>query len=335
MKNCLKIGVIGLGYGEKHLKEYQKNKYTTIDSICDFNNKKLKQIKKKYKINTSTQNSNLLINNKDIKIISIASYDNYHYSQLIRSIIKKKAVFVEKPLCLNDKEFHKINSVLKKFKKSKISTNFVLRNLKVFEKIRDKIKRGNFGEIYNLEAEYNYGRKYKITKGWRGQIPYYSVMHGGGIHLIDIMQWVTGLKIKKVFAISNKIATKKTSFKFPDNITSLIVFNNGAIGKISANFSLVSPHHHQIRIMGTKRSFFYNHNGAIEYSNKGNKNISQTIYKKEKYENFKNNNVLKSFIDYVVFNKKPIVKQNEVINTMNISLSIHKSLKKRKWIKIK
>ena len=49
------------------------------------------------------------------------------------------------------------------------------------------------------------------------------------------------------------------------------MFDNGCIGKISSNFSVIGPHHHQLRISGTKRSLFYNQDGAKEYSNKGKK----------------------------------------------------------------
>ena len=335
MKSKIRVGVIGLGYGEKHLKEYKKNRNVEIDTVCDFNQNKLRKIKSKYNAKNFTSNANQIILNPDIKIISIASYDNFHAKQIINSIIKNKAVFVEKPLCLNFNEFNKIQATLKKHKKSKISTNFVLRNLRVFSEVRNKIQKGYFGKIFNVEAEYNYGRKYKIINGWRGKIPYYSVMHGGGLHLIDIMQWITGLKILKVFAISNKIATKNSNFKFPDNITSLIIFNNGSIGKISSNFSIVAPHHHQLRISGTKRSFFYNQDGGKEYIKKNSKEIIEIKYKKEKYENFKENKVLKSFINYVISDKKPFVKKEEVLNTMDISLSIHNSLKEKKWITIR
>ena len=334
MVNKKKVGIIGLGVGEKHIKEFRRSKSVIVDTICDFNKYKMQSIKKKYKIKNIAKKASEIINNKSIEIVSIASYDNFHSDQIIQSIKKNKSIFVEKPLCLNFNQFRKITYLLRKYKKTKISSNFVLRNLDVFNKIKKKIKLNKFGKIYNIEAEYNYGRKHKITNGWRGKIPFYSVMHGGGLHLIDLIQWLTNLKIVKVFSISNKIATKNSKFRHPDNITSLLMFDNGCIGKISSNFSIIGPHHHQLRIAGTKRSFFYNQDGAKEYSSIGKKKFNQINYKKEKYEKFKSNKVLKSFIQHVLFNKKLIVQKREILNSMNVSLSIDKSLRKKKWIKI-
>ena len=64
-----------------------------------------------------------------------------------------------------------------------------------------------------MEAEYNYGRIEKITKGWRGDIKNYSIILGGGIHIIDIIQNLFGEKFKIVNIEGNKIVTKKTKFK--------------------------------------------------------------------------------------------------------------------------
>ena len=61
------------------------------------------------------------------------------------------------------------------------------------------------GNIYLYEASYDYGRIHKITSGWRGEIDNYSVMHSGGIHLIDIILWLSNQKIIEVNAISTKL----------------------------------------------------------------------------------------------------------------------------------
>ena len=47
-----------------------------------------------------------------------------------------------------------------------------------------------------------------------GELDFYSVMHGGGIHMIDLITWLVGSKIKKVFANGTNISTSKTNFKF-------------------------------------------------------------------------------------------------------------------------
>jgi len=233
MKN-LKIAIIGLGVGERHLETYLRNKNCKIKYVCDFNLKKIKKMKKKYSNINFITDSNKIFKDKEINLISIASFDNYHFEHIKKSILNNKHIFVEKPMCLNYKEFNLIKQLLKNNKKIKISSNFVLRGTEKFKKIKSLSNK--VGKIFYLEGDYNYGRVEKITSGWRGKIPFYSVTLGGGMHLIDLMIWINKSPIKKVISLGNKIATKNSRFRYKDNVTSLLKFKNGVIGKLNSNF---------------------------------------------------------------------------------------------------
>ena len=41
-------------------------------------------------------------------------------------------------------------------------------------------------------CDYLYGRLQKITDDWRSRVADYSVMLGGGVHMVDLMLWLTG-----------------------------------------------------------------------------------------------------------------------------------------------
>ena len=62
--------------------------------------------------------------------------------------------------------------------------------------------------IYYIEADYNYGRLKKLTHGWRSKVPNYSVTLGGGIHMLDLVLWITKFKPEDVKSFSNDISTK-------------------------------------------------------------------------------------------------------------------------------
>ena len=53
--------------------------------------------------------------------------------------------------------------------------------------MRELIAAGELGELFHLEGDYDYGRRHKLTDGWRGRIPYYSVVLGGAIHMVDLL----------------------------------------------------------------------------------------------------------------------------------------------------
>ena len=148
------------------------------------------------------------MNDNEIDVVPIASFDNFHAEQVIYAFNSKKHVFVEKPLCLDRKEYLKILNSMKINPDLKLSSNLILRKTPRFINLKERLMKKKLGKPYLIESSYDYGRIKKILKGWRGEIPFYSVMHGGGIHLIDLMMWLTNKKIKSVFAKGTKISTQ-------------------------------------------------------------------------------------------------------------------------------
>ena len=333
MKNKLNVGVIGLGVGAKHAHTLYLNKNVNLVSLCDFDDKKINLYKKIYKNCNFTNNSDDIFKNPNIDIVSIASYDNFHAKHILQAIKYNKHFFVEKPFCLNINELKKICSSLKKKKEITFSSNLVLRNNPSFVDLKKKIKTKVTGDIYYCEGDYNYGRINKILYGWRGQIPFYSVVLGGAIHLIDLIIWLSNKKVRSVIAEGNKISTKNTKFKNYDLVSALLKFEDGMISKVTSNFASITPHHHILSVYGTKSTFFYNNKEIKFYKSRDDLNFKN---KKSKFSDKQKSEILNSFIDSVYYQKDlKIVHENEIINLMSVCFAIEKSLKTKKWEKVK
>ena len=333
MVKKLNIGIIGLGVGFHHFECFMQNKNCRVISVCDFDKKKIKIIQSKFpKIKTTLLDKDI-IEDKNIDLVCIASYDNYHCDQVIASVKNKKHVFVEKPLCTNYKEYKKIKRILKKNPKIKISSNFVLRGAPQFITLNKMIKKKKFGKIFYISGEYNYGRLNKIINGWRSNIAKYSVTHGGAIHIIDLALSLLKKKPIKVVASGNNISTAKTNFSSNDIINSIIKFEDNTIVNITSNFGCVMPHHHTFKLYGTERTFIQDYSRS--YVSKS-RVVSNKVSKIDNnYLNKNKKKILESFIHSLVSKKKPLVSQSDVINSMAISLTIDKSAKSNKWEEIK
>jgi predicted dehydrogenase len=332
MKNKLNVGVIGLGVGAKHAHALHFNKKVNLVTLCDFDNKKINLYKKIYKNCKFTNNSDDIFKDPNIDIVSIASYDNFHAKHILQAIKYNKHFFVEKPFCLNINELKKICSSLKKNKKITFSSNLVLRNNPSFIDLKKKIKTKVTGDIYYCEGDYNYGRINKILYGWRGQIPFYSVVLGGAIHLIDLIIWLSNKKVRSVIAEGNKISTKNTKFKNYDLVSTLLKFEDGMISKVTSNFASVTPHHHILSVYGTRSTFFYNNKEIKSYKSRDDLILKN---KKSKFSNKQKSEILNSFINSVYYQKDlKIVHENEIINLMSVCFAVEKSLKTKKWEKV-
>src|SRR4051812_44592641 len=95
----LRVGIIGLGVGEQHLKTYLKQPLCRVTQICDIDRSKLKSLHSRYPDIPQTTHENDILKSPYMDVVSIASFDHMHARQVITALNHNKHVFVEKPLC--------------------------------------------------------------------------------------------------------------------------------------------------------------------------------------------------------------------------------------------
>mgnify|MGYP001266895758 CR=1 FL=1 len=335
MKKKINVGVIGLGVGLHHLNTYMQDANCSVIQVCDFSNKKLNKISNKYKNSFSTTtNAKKLIDNKNIDLVSIASYDNFHYQQIIECIKNKKHIFVEKPLCLSFDEMKSIKKLLVKHPKIKISCNFVLRTAPIFSKFKRDILKKKYGEIFNIEANYMWGRKEKFN-GWRKDLPFYSKILGAGVHMLDLVTWMLNDRPISVFSSGNKLGTKNINIKYNTFVSMIFQFRNNLIVNIGANGPCLYPHSHEISIYSDLQTTKLTSQGLLKTSKKKflNKKLDKikNIYPRKELRS----NILKNFIGSILNNKKNLIPKKQIFDVMSACLAAEESMKKNKLVKIK
>jgi predicted dehydrogenase len=257
----MRAGVIGLGVGEAHLGGYLAEG-VEVAALCDRDPCKLAEVGQRYPRAKRYHRAEDLLNDHDIDLVSIASYDWDHYPQLMLALECQKDVFVEKPLCISEEEASGIAAALERFPERTISSNLILRCSPLFARMRSLIQAGALGHLYHVEGSYLYGRLEKITHGWRGTSSNYSVTLGGGVHLIDLLMWMTDDPIVEVQALGGRKATAATSVRFPDTVTAMIRFASGTTGVVTTNFPCVHPHFHRLSLFGLQGSLVHDSGGA-------------------------------------------------------------------------
>lgn len=323
----MNAAVIGLGVGEQHAHAYRRDTRAVLAAVVDHDAVKTGQFLEKCGDDRpSVRSFEDVVCSKDMDIISIASFDDDHYAQVMAALENGKHVFVEKPLCQTERELKKIHALWKK-KKTALRSNLVLRAADLYVWLRDYIRQGNLGEIYAFDGDYLYGRIHKITSGWRADSAYYSVMEGGGIHIIDLMMYLTDQKPRAVSAVANKIATRDTAFRFPDFQAATFTFEKGMIGRISANFGCVHRHHHVIRVFGTKGTFLYDDAGPRICLSRAENEVAQPVSLNPLPDN--KGIIIPGFIDSIASGDVEAAAQRE-FDLMAAVLAADKSLKTHK-----
>jgi len=318
----LRAGIIGLGVGEKHIEGYQSHPDCEIVALCDFADEKLAMARSKYPNIRLTNNAAELLQEPEIDVVSIASYDNYHFEQIIQALENNKHIFVEKPICLYEHELAQIRAVLTEKPHLRLSSNLILRMSPRFRLLKEMIEAGQLGRLFYIEGDYNYGRLHKIIEGWRGQLDFYSVIYGGGIHIIDLLLWLTTDTIVEVAAYGNKLASQGTSFRYNDMVVAILKFQSGLIGKMAANFGCVFPHFHTLSVYGTKATF----TNGLEYGALfENRDSMQARKIMAAYPGVHKGDLIHSFVNSILYGSVPEVSTEDVFRSMSICLALEQA----------
>ncbi len=327
----INAAIIGSGIGLKHFEAIHGYRNSKVSIICENDNKKIKKLKSKFKNIKIIKNENEIFENKEINLVSIASYDDNHFSQIKKCIEYNKHIIVEKPMCLNSRQLNQIKLLLKKKPKVKIISNLVLRENSLFLNFK---KKTNINDIFFIEADYIWGRRQKLFQ-WRSKIKNYSVTLGAGIHMIDLIMWILNKKPNYVTSYSNNIVTKKTNFKKQSFLIYIFEFPKNIIVKITANAGGIYNHFHEVKIFEKNKTLVNSYLGSYMFKKKG----SKAQFKKLNYQypdKINRKKVIQNFIDILIDKRgNSIISFKDQYNLMRVCFAADKSMILKKKIRIK
>lgn len=192
---------------------------------------------------------------RDADIISICSPDQFHFQQASEAIRMGKAVMCEKPPCLRLDE---LKFLTERAGAVPFACNLPLPWQDKFRQFGEAAAR--YGKPYLIEAEYNYGRRHKLIQGWRAS-PDYSLLIGGGIHMMDLILWYMGER--PVDGASFKLTT---ALARNDVVQAIMKFPSGAIGRLAVNGSYEGVHEHRVTFYGESGHIVMTTHDEVDHS---------------------------------------------------------------------
>jgi predicted dehydrogenase len=328
----LRAGIIGLGVGENHIAGYESDPRCRVVALCDIDADKLAAAGARHPGRRLVTDPAALLDDPEIDAVSIASYDDAHHSQIIRALARGKHVFVEKPLCLHDGEFAEICEALRRAPALRLSSNLILRRAPRFQRLRQRVRGAELGRLYYVEGDYTYGRIEKILRGWRGRLPFYSVTHGGAIHMIDLLMWLTGERPARASALGSRLATADRGFQHADMVAALLEFPSGMIGKVTANFACVLPHGHAVALYGTAATFLQSALGAAFFRSRDPAAAPEPIT--EPAGAAGKGELIPSFVRAILDGTPAEAETAEVLDGMAVSLAVEQSAREGRPVAI-
>lgn len=194
-KKTLRLGVIGGGWGIKHILGYQMCEDVEVVAFCDIIKKVAEATTKEFNIKHVFVEYHDLINFKDLDAVSIATPTYTHHAIATEALAQGKHVLCEKPLAMDVSE---AEDMCEKAEKEGLihMTGFEWRDMPALTYMKELIDQGYLGQMFHVNASWMTGSQAdpSLPLTWRHQIDKASMgaMGGQGVHVIDTLRWIIG-----------------------------------------------------------------------------------------------------------------------------------------------
>lgn len=326
----LRVGVIGLGVGEQHIRAYQSVPGVEVRMVCDLDATKLSSVAQKYGILETATNWRDVAEHPDIDVVSICSYDDGHAAQCQMAFLNGKHVMVEKPVALFRKEAEAVVRAQQDSGKL-ITSNLILRQSPRFKEVRQQVKAGEFGDIFCIEGGYIHDILWKITEGWRGKMDFYCTIFGGGIHLFDLMRWIMGQEIVEICGMGSKVLTKGSAYRYDDSFLNIFRFEGGALGKCHTTFGPARTKFHELTVFGTKKTFVNDLPNGKLFT--GDREEDESVVATA-YPGMEKGDLIPDFIAAIREGREPNVGARDVFRIMDLCFAALESVEKRRTVPV-
>jgi predicted dehydrogenase len=268
MEKKIGIGVIGVGtWGEIHVKVYAKHPMVELRGIADVNEKRVKEIAEKYNVKTYTTDYNILLEDKNINAVSIATPDFLHREPTIAAAKAGKHILIEKPLATSTEDAKKIVEACKKAN-VKLMVDFHNRWNPPFVVAKEIISKEEIGNPIYAYVRLNdtiYVPTEMIKWSEKSAVIWFI-----GSHAIDTLRWILNDEVTKVYAVSRSEVLASKGINTPDVYLAILHFKSGvkAIFENSWIIPNSSPNifDFKVNIIGSRGAIYIDtsHNRCIE-----------------------------------------------------------------------
>ena len=211
----IKVGVIGTGFiGPAHIEALRRLGSVDVAALAECSDEVARAKAEALGIEEYYGDYKQLLKKGDIQSVHICSPNYLHYEMAKETLEAGKHVICEKPLAISVAEAEELVELADK-KGLVNAVNFNIRYYPLMRQVRTMVEKGDVGNIFAVQGSYLQDWLfYQIDYNWRLE-PERSgesrAVADIGSHWMDLIEYVTGLRIKEVcadFATFHKIRKK-------------------------------------------------------------------------------------------------------------------------------
>lgn len=211
----IKVGVIGTGFiGPAHIEALRRLGNVEVTALAECSAELAESKAKLLGIEEYYGDYKELLKKKDIQSVHICSPNYLHYQMAKEALEAGKHTICEKPLAISAAEAEELVELAEK-KGLANAVNFNIRYYPLSRQIRMMVEKGDVGDILAVQGSYLQDWLfYQTDYNWRlepGQSGKSRAIADIGSHWMDLIEYITGLKIQELcadFATFHKIRKK-------------------------------------------------------------------------------------------------------------------------------
>jgi len=199
----IRVGIAGTGFiGPAHLEGLRRNNIQ-VTGLAEFSYELAQKKAAELGIEKAYESFEAMIADPAITVVHLATPNRLHFEHAKAALLAGKHVVCEKPLAMNSAESAELVRLAAEMKRVN-AINFNLRFYPLVRQARQMVQNGELGNLFILQGSYLQDwLLYETDWNWR-LVP----EEGGtlravadiGSHWLDLLTFITGLRIESVFA---------------------------------------------------------------------------------------------------------------------------------------
>ncbi len=218
----VRAGVIGVGMmGSHHVRVYHELEETELVAVCDVNERRVKEVAKKYDVNWYTDHRKML-REENLDGVSVCVPTKYHAEIAVDALEAGVHVLVEKPIADTIENARRIIDAAEDHG-LKLAVGHIERFNPSVMKAKEVVSRGDLGDIVVMSA--------KRVGPYPPRIRDVGVIVDLAVHDIDVMRYLAETDVEEVYATAGSAITRtredyaEVMLRFDGDPTGLIEVN--------------------------------------------------------------------------------------------------------------
>ena len=202
-KASIRVGIVGTGFiGPAHLEALRRNNVNVV-GLAEATAELAAEKAAALGIGKAYESYEAMLEDPTIDVIHLATPNYLHYPHSKAALEAGKHVVCEKPLAMNSQESADLVRISKEAGLVNV-INFNIRFYPMAQQARSMVQNGEIGDIFILQGSYLQDWLLLPTDwNWRLEPDLGGTLRAVGdigSHWLDLMSFITGLKVKEVFA---------------------------------------------------------------------------------------------------------------------------------------